>query len=355
MRQDVKFNGWVLISSILQIIASVVCIGAGAALAIVGFFNASKLLKIEELKFFVNQDGLIRLQKSMFGGVLIKKYLFLIIGSLIAIIGIIALVLAIVELLYVKRYKVVNRRATLMMFSIVPLAIAICVEVYLVLEYDLLKTSIDYIKNVRIGCFAICGVFSACAIFKLIGVLFSKSEQFVSNDNGKYAFEGPKSNKLSQSNQNLPANQVRAQMPINQVQNRSANRMNGAIKNQNERYQSAQGLVRLDNSQVRPNNVMQTANSQQDRSVVIPRPGVNSQQARPAVNQAVLQSSAQNNAVSQRPMPSRGTNTPLAGQTVNSQRVRPAQAAHIRRCPKCGKTLMPNERVCSICSKISHN
>ena len=160
MKQDIEFNVWVLISSILQTIVGIACIGAGSVLAVMGMIDPFKLLKIEEINFLVTQEGFIKLQNTIFGGVLIKKYLFMIIGAIIAIAGLISLIFAIVELLYVKRYKVVNHRVALIFFAMIPLAIAICVEAYLLIEYDILNATLDHVKNVRIVCFAICGIFS---------------------------------------------------------------------------------------------------------------------------------------------------------------------------------------------------
>lgn len=348
MKQDIRFNGWVLISAIFQVIAGAACIGAGAVLAIMGIANANKLLGIKEVNFFINQQGLVKLQKNLFGNLLIEKYLFMIMGAIMAVIGIIALVFAIIELLYVKRYKVVNHRAALIAFALIPLAIAGCVEVYLLKEYDVLKSALDYIKNIRTGCFIICGIFSACAILKLLGVLFSKSEEFVSNDNNKYAFEGPKASRAAQGAQ-----------PRMQTRNQTNNQMQGArpVNRQNSNARPANVQLRPANVQSRPENVQpRPANtaarpigrpaSAQARPANVARPGVGPQTrpvarpgAAPAANAAALPSRPAQNSMSPRQM---------GAPNSQSRNVRPAQ---IKRCPKCGKALMPNETVCSVCGK----
>ena len=334
MKQDIRFNGWVLISAIFQVIAGAACIGAGAVLAIMGIANANKLLGIKEVNFFINQQGLVKLQKNLFGKLLMEKYLFMIMGAILAVIGIIALVFAIIELLYVKRYKVVNHRAALIAFSLIPLAIAGCVEVYLLKEYDVLKSALDYIKNIRTGCFIICGIFSACAILKLLGVLFSKSEEFVSNDNNKYAFEGPKASRVAQGAQ-----------PRMQTRNQTNNQMQGArpVNRQNSNARPANVQPRPANTAARPVGIPANA---QAKTANVARPGVGPQ-TRPAARPGVAPAA---NAAALPPRPVQNSMSPRQMGAPNSQsrNVRPAQ---IRRCPKCGKALMPNETMCSVCGK----
>ena len=389
MKQDIKFNVWVLISSVLQILMGAVCLVAGVVLAIMGLVSTDKLLKIKELNFFINQEGIIKLQKELFGSVLSNKYMCLIIGSIFVIAGIILLVFAIVEMLYVKKYKVVNHRVALMLFALIPLAIAGCIEIYLLFEYDILKLNVNYIKNIRIACFAICGVLSACAVFKLLGVLFSKSEQFMSSDNSKYAFEGPKTNRLPQGNHpasRVPVNQVNNQpaprVPVNQVNNQPISQIsnqsnmqlrnqsvNGMVNAKNSNAIIQQGFPRTTNAQVRPNPTVRSANPQvrplnpqvrpnsnaqpnnvqaRPNSMISPMP--NQQGARPIIRQGVVQQP--NNTTTQRTAPIMMQRPMMSGQGGNpNTQVRQPQHMQVRRCPRCGKNLLPNERVCTNCNR----
>ena len=335
MKQDIKFNGWVLISSIFQVIASVACIVAGAILVFMGLFNTAKLLGIKELNFFINQDGIIKLQNKLIGGVLLDKYMFLILGILVAVIGIVCLVFAIVELLYVKRYKVVNHRIALIAFSIIPLLIAGCAEAYLLAEYDILKSSLDYIKNIRIACFAVCGIFSACAILKLLGVLLGKSEEFVSSDNSKYAFEGTKQGKMSQGGKPVARVPARAQVQVNQSQPVKPRNM----QNPNARPQQV--------GQARPNNIRQPISPNQPRPNNMAGSRGGSQPVRPMTRPGTTQAQA-NPKSPARPVQNSAPTRPIASPSNQAGQTQPTQN---RRCPKCGKTLKPNEIVCSACSK----
>ena len=65
MKQDVEFNIWVLFSSILQALASVVYICVGLLLSLLALINVDKLLKIKEINFFVNQEGINKLQQIL--------------------------------------------------------------------------------------------------------------------------------------------------------------------------------------------------------------------------------------------------------------------------------------------------
>lgn len=339
MKQDVKFNVWVLISSIFQGVAGSVCTILGIIFAIMGVANVNKMLKVKELNFFIHQEGIIKLQENLFGKVLGEKYLFLILGLIAAVIGIAILVFSIVELLYVKRYQVVNHRIALIAFSLIPLTLAFCAEIYLLNEYNVLKESLDYIRHIRIGCFVTCGVFSICVILKLLGVLFSKSEEFVSNDNAKYAFEGLKHNKVEQGAQNKVL-----------IRNNMASQNEGVVRNEQQPNVKPQtsGKARTVSRQVKSaNGTTPTAS----RNVVSqPKNNLTNTGVQPiktttrSSSTRVTRSSALSDISTQNSISPRQIGTPSS----RTSRARPSQ---VKRCPKCGKTLMPNETKCSICSK----
>lgn len=332
MKQDIKFNVWVLFSAIIQALSGAFCFVVGALVSIMGIIKPSKLLKINEIKFLVKQKWLINLQTKLFGGELFEKYLFLISGILIAVTGIIVLILAILELRYVKKYSVVNHRVKLIIFALIPLIIAGCVEAYLLLQYDVLKSSVEHIKNIRIACFGVCGVFSVCAICTLLGVLFSKSEEFVSNDNNKYAFEGPRPNRVVQQG-GQPSMTIRNQSS-NQMQGRAVNVQNPNVRRQPmQQSMPARGQVNPTNMIARPTRPANGA-GMTGTGMVRPaaRPGVV-----PMSRNTMASANQMQNSISPRQ---------VGAPNSQSGGMRPTQ---IRRCPKCGKALMPNEIRCSIC------
>ena len=345
MKQDVRINCWVLISAIFQVLASAVCIITGVLIAIMGIASSSKLLKIRELKFFVSQNGIIKLQQNLFGGLILKKYLFLIMGTIIAIVGIVAVTFAIVEILYVRRYKIVNHQCALIAFSLIPLIIAGCAEIYLLVEYDILRMSLDYIKNVRTVSFVVCVVFSLCAVLKLLGVLFIKSEEFVSNDNNKYAFESPKLDKVAHNvvgKQPLVRNQPRTQVESSRIIDPSSNLyVTGQRKLANVQTRSSTNMTSKVAMPKQNVNIKNTNIANAGARIQTVRP-----LSRPGTAQmprsATLLSRPVQNSISPRQM---GIPSSQMG------RIRPTQ---IRRCPQCGKTLMPNETMCGICGKAAN-
>ena len=182
-----------------------------------------------------------------------------------------------------------------------------------------------------------------------MGVLFSQSEEFVSNDNAKYSFEGPKTNRIPQAEQ-LPRMPVSTQAP-NQLRNQPTNIM---MQNSNIRPRSvdqsqfvnAKKPINMPmNSQTRSTNIGQHTNTQGPNTII--RPGVGPQSARPVVRSGA-NSAMPNPFLSQRSVQNSASPRPIGSPTNQIGRT---QSTPDRRCPKCGKTLMPNETVCSICSK----
>ena len=145
MKKDRKLNKLIVFASILGIIAGSLALIVGAGVAILGFLKPEELLKIEDLTLFISQEGIVKLQTTLLDGVLKIEYLYLFLGIFVGVVGLLALIFAIVGLTYAKKRKVVRRRAVLFMFNLIPLAIAGSVATYLVLEFDFIT---DYIKYV---------------------------------------------------------------------------------------------------------------------------------------------------------------------------------------------------------------
>lgn len=341
MKQDVRFNYWILISAIFQVLVGAACTISGAILAIMGVASSANLLKIRELEFFVNQKWIIGLQQNLFGGLISKKYLFLIIGAIVAVVGAISIAVAIIEVLYVKRYKVTNRQYTLMAFSLIPLAIAGCMEAYLILEYDVLRMNLYYIKNVRTVSFVLCGVFSVCAVLKLLGILFSQGKEFVSNDNSKYAFDASKLSKIEQKVQPtkpLARSLSKTQAATTRVVDPSLKPyVAGNVKASNTQARSTGMLTRA--SKAKPNIQQGTANLAKSNAGGQPAKPIMRPSTTQATRNTTLLSRPVQNSISPRQM---GVPTSQTGR---------ARSTHIRRCLNCGKTLMPNETACSVCGK----
>ena len=329
MKKDRRLNGWVMIASVLGIISGLVLILAGAGLGVFGFLEPDELLRIEELVFFVNQEGINKVQIKLLGGLLKFEWLFVSLGIVMAVVGLIALVFAIVSLNYAKKRKVVKHRVALLVFTLIPLAIAGCVGMYLYFEWKVLTDIIKYV------CYGLGGVFAFIALCNLLGILFGRSEKFMSNDNNKYSFGG------------------------NTIRNARAS----ANQNVRDAQQQAK-LVRPLNVNVQSNQQeQQQSTSQGVRTSLTARP---TQTPRPQIN-ANAQSTARpvrtmNTGVAQRPMqhasqiPPRQTTqqvkrpvAPTQAPQRPQQSVRPVSSAPKKYCIRCGKLLSPNEKVCVMC------
>jgi len=193
MRQDRKLNGWILISAIMGVLAGLVLLVAGGALGTAGFLWKEKLLKITDLQLFLSQDWIIEAQKVILKGKILKtEFLYLVVACILAVVGLITLILSIITLNYAKKRKVVRRRVALIIFAIISLAIAGGVF-YLWIEYKKFTGKLVDTDNVMYICYGITGVFGFIGLTKILGVLFGRSEKFMSNDNNKYAFNNPAS------------------------------------------------------------------------------------------------------------------------------------------------------------------
>ena len=328
MKSDRRLNGWVMIASILGIISGLTLILAGAGIGVFGFLEPDELLRIDELVFFINQDGINKLQNLIFGGLLKFDWLFVLLGGVMAFVGLIALIFAIVSLNYVKKRKVVKHRIALFIFTLIPLAIAGCVGAYLYFEWNALTDIIKYV------CYGLGGAFAFEALCNIMGILFGRSEKFMSNDNNKYAFGGngtrdarAKANKnvrdAKQKTPVAPQNQqayqpVQPQVRIHGLQQKAVARPTQNTKPQvNSNAQSTARPVRTANSGV-AQRTMQRA------SQIPPRPTTQS-------GQQVRRPVGSTGAV-QRPQ----------------QSARPVAAPNIY-CVRCGKLLTPGEKICTKC------
>ena len=331
MKSDRRLNGWVMIASVLGIVSGVALILAGAGLGVFGFLKPEKLLQIEELTFFINQDGINKIQQSLLGGLLEFEWLFVFLGVIIAVIGLIALIFAIVALNYTKKRKVVKHRIALLMFTLIPLAIAGCIGVYLYFEWDALMNVIKYV------CYGVGGVFTFIALCNILGVIFGRSEKFMSNDNNKYAFGG-NSIRSARANVNQSVRDAQIKPGTQNVQHRPV-------------QSNAQPLSASQNMQARP---IQPARPMQST-----RPQINSNAqstARPVgtMNAGVPQRTMQRNSQ----VPPRPTNptqqvrrpvSPNQAQQRPQPNARPISNAPKKYCIRCGKLLNPDEKICTIC------
>ena len=334
MRKDRRLNGWVALGSAIEIILSFILLIGGVALASAGFLYKTKLAEIDDLQYFIYQDGIIKFQEFIFNNKLLKiEYLYLILGIIVAVVGLIAFIFGIISFAYGKKRKVVRRRVALLIFTLVPLAIAGCALTYLLLEFDILTDNIKYIA------YGITGGFGFVALCKILGVIFGRSEKFMSNDNNKYAFDNSSlRNARADINNNIRANQ-------NQHNNQMAQPMPNA--NQGPRpVQQGQPLP------PRPNQPMRT-NAPQGSAQNRPMP--------PRPNQPMPQGArpvrpAQPGGMPQRSMAQGGAQRPVQSMRPAPQGQRPVGAPNnrpvvegARYCPKCGKMLSPSEKICTLC------
>ncbi len=313
MRQDRRLNGWVFISSILQSMVGICLIAAGVAMVMGGFFYLDNLLKLKDLNIFLSQEFCTQFNLK-------PKYLYVFSGSVVGAIGLITLIMGIIALVFSKKRKVVRHRVVLTFFSLILLAIASCVALYVVYEW---KVITDNIKYVAYGLF---GAFAGMGLFNLLGVMFGRSEKFMSNDNGKYAFKnGSLRNARADANNNV----------------RSAQNQHPAQVNQGTRVTRSQPMAQRpvargqNPNMPRPTNVVNGNRpvGQNPSARMAPRP--NTMQC-PSVAP-----NGQVHSVGVRPAPSR----------VGTAQQRPAMPTQprARYCPRCGKQLAVNEHVCTLC------
>lgn len=330
MKNDRRLNGWVMIASILGIVSGLALILAGAGLGVFGFLKPEELLRIDELVFFINQDGINKVQTKLLDGLLKFEWLFVSLGVIFAVVGLVALVLAIVSLNYVKKRKVVKHRIALLIFTLIPLAIAGCVGAYLYYEWDALTDVIKYV------CYGLGGVFAFIALCNFMGIIFGRSEKFMSNDNNKYAFGG---NSMRNARANANQNARDAQQHAKLVRALNVN------NNQQDKQQP------------KP-QVMQTPIIA--RPTQTPRPQINANAqstARPVrtMNTGVAQRTIQH--ASQIPPRPTAQSTQQSGHPVKPNQVsqksqsatRPVSNATKKYCIRCGKLLTPDEKVCAMC------
>lgn len=319
MRQDRRKNGWIVIGSIIEMILGTVLISLGIALGVTGFLYKEKLLEISDLQFFINQKGIIEAQKTLLNNrLLTTEFLYLAFAIILAVIGIISLVFAILSLVYTKKRKVVRRRIALILYTLIPLAIVGCAVTYYIFERDVLSDNITY------ALYGIIGAFGFVALCKILGVVFGRSEKFMSNDNSKYSFD-------NSAVRNLKANGNEVKPSVSQ---------NGVVRPVQNTASQPKPMVARNNPGQMPPRPMQRPQNQPNMQ----RPAGQPQMRRPAPTQgqAPLRSSrpAPNGQMPPRPMPQRPANAP----------VRPVNAVQRSGfCPKCGKQLNPQEKFCTLC------
>lgn len=364
MRQDRRTNGWVVIGSIVELILGLILVGAGAFASIGGFAYIAKLDKLKDLQYFINQKWIkYAIDKLK----LTPKFVYLYLGIIVAVIGIATIVFAIVSLNYVKKHKVVRRRAALCIYSVLSLAIVGCAVAYFVIERNNLPDNIKYVL------YGVMGGFGFVALCKLLGIIFGRSEQFMSSDNNKYAVN----NRSMPSYQPQPARPVQVQnvqpaRPIQQVRPnqpqmnmpnghpRPVQNMSNGVQYQQRPIPRPQGdyPVRpaqpLANqsrpSQTMPNQVhptrpvqsqgtpnqMQTARPNQQNMQNVQRP-----MQRPMNNGQPMQRPVNSGTTQPRPMQNAQPVRPVQNSTTGSK-----SGAY---CRKCGRLLTPEERFCSRC------
>ena len=349
MSQDRRKNGWIIISSSLQIVLSIVLLSVGIALGVCGFLYQSKLATIDELQFFINQKGIIKAQHLISGGTKLLKpeFLYLFLGGIVALVGIIILILAIVSLVIANKKKVVRNQFKLTLFAIILLAIVGCTATYFVFEMDNLPDNIKYVL------YGIMGAFGFCALCLILGLLFGRSEKFMSNDNNKYAFDdsslrnaraGANNNVRSveaQTAQSYNPQQQSAGMP-NQAQRQPVNNLQPRRPQTVANGQPTQRMpgnqpMRTVGATARPVQSVNMSNNM--ARPVRPNPAQAPQNARPNMPQ-----SAQMRPTNQvRPNASAQPIRPNGNAPINQTR------GTTPYCPKCGKRLSPQEKFCVVC------
>lgn len=329
MNQDRRLNGWIIVGSTIQIIASLILILAGGALGVMAFAWPEQLLKLDDLIFFESQEGIIKAYETIFDGKMLKlEYLRLSIGLIIGIVGLIALILAIINLNNAKKRRVVRHRLGIFASTLVPIAIVACATTYLTLEFKFLTNNIKYVL------YGIIGVFGFVSLCSVLGIIFGRGEKFMSIDNNKYGFDKASIRDTRADNN---ARNIQLQQSINGVQNQ-----------QNKNATQSASSQRL---MAQPNLVQR----QVQRPVATPQQRLANMPARSGV--------AQRPQTTSRPVsPMQGTNMQQRPMQANRQTVRPVQPQqstatnHPRpvqlqssNCRRCGKVLASGEKVCSLC------
>lgn len=356
MRNDRRLNGWVLLASILGIFTGLISFVAGAGVAVWGFLKPEQLLKFKYVEFFAYHNWIVKLQKTIFNKMLLDKFLFLFAGLIVAAVGLIILICAIKGLIYVKKRKVVRRRVALLLYSIVPLAVAVGFGLAiwkfdsLVIEVkDLSKSWNNFIDILKYSIYGATGVFGTIALFNILGVFFGRSEKFMSNDNNKYAFENSSKIKKERANVNNKVREAQVQPGVKpQVQ------QNGQVVAQpGQMAQPMQGArPQMQNPNVRP---------MQQRPMQAGQPQRPMQPARP---QAPYQQGQPMRPIAPRPQPNgmQGSSRPVSSMSRVPMQQRPIQAGQPQRpqyqpstkyCARCGKLLAPGEKVCTLCGHKS--
>ena len=343
MRQDRRLNGWILIASVIGAFAGLILLVSGGFLGVAGFVWPEKLLKITDLQFFMAQEGVAKMQLKLADftvkELLKPEFLYLTWGVIAGVAGLIVLILSILGLNYAKKRKVVRRRMALFIFALISLGLATCVGLYLWYEFKTLTDNIKYV------CYGVGGALAFVGLCQLLGVIFGRSEKFMSNDNSKYAFSNS-SIKNARADINNNANQ-----PVPQQEYVPASQEQGGYipleqeRLINQRAQSSQGVNSIpQGGQARPTQPMRPAQPQRPMGQPAPRP---------------------NAPVGPRPMPAQ-PGRPMANgqmpprpiqQMRPTQPVRPGQpmrpvqpnAQGKMFCKKCGKLLAPGEKICSLC------
>lgn len=338
MRQDRKKNGLIFVSSILQLMASFVLIAVGAFTSVFGFLKPSKLMDIKDIGFFVSQKGIIDIQLKLFNNKLLKTdFLFLALGIIIAVIGLIALVFACVKLNFVNKRKITRHKFAVLVFTLIPMAIAGCAITYLLLEWNILTDNIKYVL------YGIGGVFALITLFNLLGIIVNRSEQFMSNDNNKYAFDNSSlRNARVEVNNNVRDAEAQPQRRLiaTQVDNSQTNQPNRVMQ---PRPQNVQPRPQGVNMQARPQGVVRSAQVRPQQGLSRPTQSSQANVARPVAPNV------------QRPIQARPTNAPRPQVGARAQstarpvsNIRASQVQN-KYCTKCGKLIKAGETVCSVC------
>ena len=347
MKQDRKFNKMIMFASVLGVLAGFILLIAGAGAAVFGFLKHEELAKIKEVAFLINQEGLTTVQKLLLGGVLKTEYLYLTLGGIVAGIGLLVIIFSAVGIGYAKKHKVVRRRFAILFFNLIPVAIAGAIATYFVFKFNEIP---DLIKYVGYG---VGGVFAVIALFNLFGVLCSRSEKFMSNDNGKLSFD----------KSSLRDARAEVNNNVKDAEYQSQEQFNGGVV-----YQEQQGAQGYQPMQQPYQNAQQYP--QQARPMA-PRPQGTPGQARPQGAMPPRPQGVPGQARPQGAMPARPANGVRPQMTANGQPTarpvaprpqgvpgqqrpqgNPGQqrptAQHMY-CLSCGTMLNPGEMFCKVC------
>jgi len=350
MRSDRKLNKFIMIASVLGIIAGVILLVSGLALGGIGYFKPVWLDKVKDITNFINQQWLTTIQTKLFNALLKIEFLYLFVGLAIALIGVLTLTIALVTKSYAKNVKVVRRRLPILLFNVLPLAIS-AGGVYVLLRLGVFTDKFKkltngfeaFTDNMIYVVYGITAIFGLIAIFNILGVLFSRSEKFMSNDNNKYAFD----NSSVKNARREVNNNVRDAQYVQPQQN--------AIQSQQHMPQTQQYAQRPANPQTRPVNAQNQMRAPQPRpqGAMPARPAQPPRQqngvpSRPGQLRPQINTNAQSTA---RPVASMNGAVPSRPAMHTSQRPinagpRPSNNVY---CVKCGKMLKPGETICTLC------